>query len=263
MPIKLGQNFLKNNEIVKKIVESANLKADDLVLEIGPGKGVLTEELAKYAGKVVAVEIDENLVKLLFNKFSNNKNVEIICGDILKTNLPELLGHLMSKSKKSYKVVANLPYYITSPIIRLFLESKVPPSEMILMVQKEVAERITANPGQMSILAVSVQYYADAEILFEVGKENFDPIPEVDSCVIKITKYKSQSTNKIQSTNFFKIVRAGFSAKRKTLVNNLANSLHLDKNIVEEKLKSLKIKSAARAQELSIEKWKEITNLFE
>lgn len=269
MPTRLGQNFLKNNEVVKKIVASANLKADDLVLEIGPGKGILTEELAKVTGKVMAVELDGELCKLLRNKLSNNKNVAIIHGDILKTNIQDLLGHQMSKLEKNYKVIANIPYYITSPIIRLFLESETPClpagrrlSEMILMVQKEVAERIVALPGQMSILAVSVQYYADAEILFEVGKENFDPVPEVDSCVIKITKHKLQNTNKIQRTDFFKIVRAGFSAKRKTLINNLANSLHLDKNVVEKEIKKVGLSPTVRAQELSMEDWKKLTKLF-
>ncbi|MFA4817762.1 MAG: 16S rRNA (adenine(1518)-N(6)/adenine(1519)-N(6))-dimethyltransferase RsmA [Parcubacteria group bacterium] len=275
MPTKLGQNFLKNSDIVKKIVAAADLKADDLVVEIGPGKGILTEELAKYAGKVVAVELDEKLCKLLLNKFSNNKNIEIIEGDILKRNISGLLGHWMSKSKKTsdvlptYKVIANLPYYITSPIIRLFLESDCPPTEMILMVQKEVAERITAKAGQMSILAVSVQYYADAEILFEVGKENFDPIPKVNSAIVKIAPHSSSpyqgrgTKGEGENTkNFFKIVRAGFSAKRKTLVNNLSSSLHLDKNLVEEKIKSLKIKSTARAQELSVEDWKKMVEMF-
>lgn len=262
MPTKLGQNFLKNDDIVKKIIAAANLTHDDLVVEIGPGKGILTEELAKYADKVVAVELDENLVKLLLNKFSNTKNVEIIHGDILKTNISNLLRPPRSKSEKSYKVVANIPYYITSPIIRLFLESEMPPIEMILMVQKEVAERIVSKPGKMSILAVSVQYYADAEILFEVGKENFEPMPEVDSAVIKITKHRSQRTNKTQSTNFFRIVKAGFSAKRKTLVNNLANSLHLDKSIVEEKIKTAGLKPTVRAQELSVENWKNLTKLL-
>jgi 16S rRNA (adenine1518-N6/adenine1519-N6)-dimethyltransferase len=266
MPTRLGQNFLKNNEIVA----SANLKADDLILEIGPGRGILTEELARHAGKIVAVELDKELCNLLRNKFSNNKKVEIIEGDILKINLTSVLGNEVSK----YKLVANLPYYITSPIIRMFLESETPPSEMILMVQKEVAERIVARPGQMSILAVSVQYYADAEILFEVGKENFEPVPEVDSCVIKITPRPKTSPGATRhplpkkgegkyGKNFFRIVKAGFSAKRKTLVNNLANSLHLDKNIVEEKIKKAGFLPTVRAQELSVSDWKNLTRLFQ
>jgi len=258
MPTKLGQNFLKNNDIVKKIVAAADLASDDLVLEIGPGKGILTEELARVAGKVIAIEIDRDLVPLLKDKFKNQKNVEIVEGDILKTNSKSLLGSSASK----YKLVANLPYYITSPIIRLFLESEMPPSEMILMVQKEVAERIVAKPGQMSILAISVQYYADAEILFEVGNENFEPMPEVDSCVIRISRITNFDKKRINTNEFFRIVRAGFSAKRKTLVNNLSNSLHLEKSIVEEKLKTADLKPTVRAQELSIENWKKLVTLF-
>ncbi len=278
MPAKLGQNFLKNNDIAKKIVKAADLTRDDLVLEIGPGKGILTEELAKAAGQVAAVELDGELCKLLRNKFGNNKNVEIIHGNILKTDITALFRHPMSKSEKtsdvlpSYKVIANIPYYITSLIIRLFLESETPPTEMILMAQKEVAERIVAKPGQMSILAVSVQYYADAEILFQVGKENFDPVPEVDSAIIKITPHTSSpwkgeggrrsDEGKNFTAKFFWIVKAGFSAKRKTLVNNLANSLHLDKNTVAEKIKKAGFLPTVRAQELSIGDWKKLAELF-
>jgi 16S rRNA (adenine1518-N6/adenine1519-N6)-dimethyltransferase len=253
----LGQNFLKDKSIIKKIIESADLKADDFVIEVGPGEGILTEELAKKAGKILAIEIDKNLIKPLQKKFDNKKNIEIINGDILKINLPKLLGHQMSK----YKVIANLPYYITSPIIRLFLETEIPPTEMILMVQKEVAERITAKAGEMSILAVSVQYYAQAEILFEVSRKCFDPIPEVDSSVIKISDFGFRISD-FERKKFFRVVRAGFCAKRKTLVNNLSNSLHLDKKEVEEKLKTIGILPTARAQELSVEDWKNITNLF-
>jgi 16S rRNA (adenine1518-N6/adenine1519-N6)-dimethyltransferase len=281
MPTKLGQNFLKSSEVVNKIISLANLKADDFVLEIGPGKGILTEELARVAGKVVAVELDGKLVKLLRNKFSNNKNIEIIEGDILKTNLPALLRHPMSLDRNDqktsdvlpgYKVIANIPYYITSPIIRLFLESETPPTEMILMVQKEVAERIVAEPGQLSILAISVQYYADAEILFKVGKENFEPVPEVDSAIIKITPYfpsplqgeGGRRPDEVgDATNdFFRIVKAGFSAKRKTLINNLSNGLHLDKTLVEEKIKTIGLKPTVRAQELSVEDWKKLALSF-
>jgi 16S rRNA (adenine1518-N6/adenine1519-N6)-dimethyltransferase len=272
MPTKLGQNFLKNSEAVKKIVAAANLTADDLVLEIGPGKGILTKELAKFAGKVVAVELDNVLCKLLRNNFSNNKNIEIVEGDILKTNLQNILGLLVpkrgTKSPRDYKLIANIPYYITSPIIRLFLESETPPNKMILMVQKEVAERITAKAGQMSILAISVQYYADTEILFEVGKENFDPVPEVDSAIIKITPYfpsplqgeGGRRPDEIKA--FFRVVKAGFSAKRKTLINNLSNGLHLDKTLVEEKIKKVGLLPTARAQELSVEDWKKIVSLL-
>ncbi len=267
---KLGQNFLINKNIARKIVESANLTPDDFVLEIGPGKGILTEELVKVAGKVVAVEIDKSLIKLLRNKFSNNKNVKVIREDILKINLTKLLttnnSQLLRSEAPKYKVVANLPYYITSPIIRMFLEAELLPTEMILMVQKEVAERITAKPGQMSILAVSVQYYAQPEILFNVGRENFDPVPEVDSAVIRITPsppapLPKRGEGEVEK-RFFRIVRAGFCARRKTLANNLANSFHLDKKEVEEKLKAAGLPPITRAQELSVNDWKKLAGMF-
>lgn len=259
MPSKLGQNFLKNKDIVKRIINSANLTMDDVVLEIGPGRGILTEELAKVCNKVVAVEIDNDLIKILKDKFKNYENIEIINEDILKTDLVELISDKIQNS--CYKVIANLPYYITSPIIRMFLESEFPPKEMILMVQKEVAERIVEKPGKMSILSVSVQYYADPELLFYVGKDNFDPIPEVDSAVIRITDNAKRVVQE-ESNKFFRVVRAGFCSKRKTLVNNLANSFHLEKKEVEEKLKTVPLSGTARAQELDIEKWKKISSLF-
>ncbi|HEX7586284.1 MAG TPA: 16S rRNA (adenine(1518)-N(6)/adenine(1519)-N(6))-dimethyltransferase RsmA [Patescibacteria group bacterium] len=273
----LGQNFLRDEKVLKKIISSANLNVDDFVLEIGPGKGVLTEELAKHAGKVLALEIDSELCNLLRNKFSNKKKVEIANADILKINLTELFPHPANATlslhrerglggEGGYKVVANLPYYITSPIIRLFLESENPPSEMILMVQKEVAERIVARPGKMSILALSVQYYARAELLFAVNKNSFFPVPKVDSCVIKIVPYPHSSPLPEGEgefrKKFFRIVRAGFSAKRKMLANNLANGFHLDKKEVEEKLKKAGISPTARAQELSIEHWKILAKIF-
>src|SRR3989338_4845683 len=233
MPTKLGQNFLVNKDIAKKIVEAAELKPDDVVLEIGPGKGILTEELAKKAGKVIAVEIDGNLVEILENKFKNKKNVEIIKGDVLQLTTYNL-------QLTTYKIVANLPYYITSPVIRKFLESENPPSKMILMLQKEVAERIVASSGKKSILAVSVQYYAQPQVIFNVPRENFDPAPEVDSAVIHIKTLKQENI------------------KTKTLINNLANSFHLEKKEVEEKLKRVGISSRTRAQELSVKDWKKL-----
>ncbi len=287
---KLGQNFLINKAIAKRIVNSANLNMDDFVLEIGPGRGILTEELVKKAGKVVAVEIDGNLVEIIRKKLKNYKNIEIVEGDILKIGLPQIVETPRRgvSTAGRYKLIANLPYYITSPIIRLFLESEFPPTEMILMVQKEVAERIVASPGKMSILSVSVQYYAKPEILFSVGRENFEPKPEVDSCVIRITPHPTLSRRErgkkekifphpLTSSpsgrgwrgapgegneKFFRVVRAGFCAKRKTLANNLANSFHLNKKEVEEKIISAGLNKNIRAQELGVEDWENLTKLF-
>ena len=277
----LGQNFLRDKNILQKIIQAADLKNSDLVLEIGPGEGVLTEELSKKIGRVIAVEIDKNLVSTLQKKFSSNKKIEIINADILKLNISELLSahklrpeadSPMTKEANSYKLVANIPYYITSPIIRFFLENKLAPQEMILMVQKEVAERIVAQPGQMSLLSLSVQYYAQPELLFYVDRKSFYPIPEVDSAVIKITPFSSspalrekmsEGQMRVDKTkDFFRIARAGFSAKRKTLANNLANSLHIAKAEVEGKIKKTGLKLTARAQELSLEDWKELVRII-
>lgn len=288
----LGQNFLTNHNVVEKIIESANLSSEDVVIEIGPGTGVLTEKLAKICKKVVAIELDDRLVELLLSKLHKKDNVEIIHEDILKINLPDIIKCNLSQGA-DYKVIANLPYYITSPIIRIFLETKIPPSEMILMVQKEVAERIIAIKGEMSILAVSVQYYAKPELLFTVPRTAFNPQPEVDSAVIKISSISSsplqgeevplsgtdedipssvamrhplpvreEGCEKIKNKKFFQIVRAGFSAKRKTLVNNLSASLKLDKKEVEEKLESLGFSKNVRAQELGVEDWRKLEKLL-
>ncbi len=272
----LGQNFLRDEKVLQKIIQSANLNSDDFIIEVGPGEGVLTEELAKRVKKVLAIEIDERLAVLLKNKFENQKNIEIISGDILKINLPEMIRKYITAVETprrgvstgnagsiNYKLIANIPYYITSAIIRLFLECKYPPTEMILMVQKEVAKRICAKPGAMSILAVSVQYYATPELLFYVDKKSFFPVPEVDSAVIKIeVRRKKNEESHAESKKFFRIVKAGFSAKRKTLVNNLATSLQLDKNIVEEKIRTVGLKPTVRAQELSVEDWKKLEHIM-
>jgi 16S rRNA (adenine1518-N6/adenine1519-N6)-dimethyltransferase len=269
----LGQNFLKDRAILEKIIKAACLNADDLVIEIGPGPGVLTEELVKRAGKIIAIEIDNNLAEKLKIKYKNNKKVEILNGDILKINLPELIqrqlphlsfGHPLPKGEEergNYKVVANIPYYITSPIIQLFLETKYPPKKMILMVQKEVAERICAGPGNMSILAVSVQYCAKPELLFYVPKNAFWPIPDVDSALIRIT-HQTKRPAKDEIKQFFRVVKAGFCAKRKVLSNNLSSSFHISKQEAEKRIKKAGIDPGSRAQELSVSDWKKLSAFF-
>ena len=258
MPTKLGQNFLNDVTVVDKIIASANLRADDFVLEIGPGEGVMTEKLVQHAKKVLAIELDDKLIPFLTEKFKNTPNLEIIHQDVLKINLPELI----EKNTKQYRVIANIPYYITSPIIRLFLESSHQPQDLILMIQQEVAERIVAKPGKMSILSNSVQYYANAEILFTVPREKFTPTPKVDSAIIKITPHIPFNATNPEINLFFKLVRAGFSSKRKTLINNLLNSLYLDKPLLEKTLTTLGFKLTVRAQELSVQNWKEISQVL-
>lgn len=255
----LGQNFLKDEKVLGDIIKAADLSDFDNVIEIGPGEGALTQELLRHARKIICIEKDDSLALRLDSRLRGNAKVEIINEDILEINLPELIE---KNNFQKYKVVANIPYYITSPIIRLFLETAYPPSEMILMVQKEVAGRICARPGQMSILAVSVGYYAKAEILFEVGRESFFPAPDVDSAVIRIFDIKNSDKDREKTKNFFRVVRAGFSAKRKTLANNLANSLQLEKKEVEDILKSAGIKPSQRAQELSVSDWEKLAELI-
>lgn len=246
MPRKLGQNFLVNENIAKQIAETAYIQ-DANILEIGPGKGILTGYLAESAGKLLAVEIDKNLAHSLSKKI---RNIQLVEGDILKLNLPELIE---KNDFQNYKVVANLPYYITSKIIRLFLETKYPPTEMTLMVQKEVGERIIALDGKESLLSVSIKFYAEPEILFDVPRENFQPVPEVDSVVIRIKR--KDKTPDVDTKKFFVIVRAGFASKRKTLENNLSAGLTISKIEAAEIIKKTRLEREVRAEKLSLENW--------
>lgn len=243
----LGQNFLINDSVAQRIIKSANIQKIDNILEIGPGKGILTEHLDASGAHVLAIEIDQRLIKLLQNNF---ENVEIIKGDILKINLPRLIEE---NNFQDYKVVANLPYYITSKIIRLLLETKYPPSEMVVMVQKEVGQRIVALDEKESILSISVKFYADPKIIFDVPRENFEPAPGVDSAVIKIKRKKNPPET--DASEFFRLVRAGFSAKRKMLANNLSASFHKPKEIVCETLKKAGLEPTVRAEKLNVEDW--------
>ena len=268
----LGQNFLINKDILSEIIKAADLNKNDTVLEIGPGLGILTKELAKKVKKVIAIEKDEKLVKILKKELSHLKDVEIVEGDILKFNIQYLV------SNKYYKVVANLPYYITSPVIRKFLEEGNPPPSakvstfvktsadrsggrpklMVLMVQKEVAERICAKPPDMSLLSVAVQFYSQAKIVKIVKKESFWPSPKVDSAIIKLTTNNlprwqaGRQLTTINTNLFFKIVKAGFSQPRKQLKNNLKKIFGKD---TEKILKQSKIETTRRAETLSIDDW--------
>jgi 16S rRNA (adenine1518-N6/adenine1519-N6)-dimethyltransferase len=251
-----GQNFLIDRSVLRKIIESAELKKSDIVLEIGPGIGTLTQELAKKAKKVIAVEKDKKMVEILKETLKGIENVKVIQGDILK-----LEPKNYNLKTKNYKIVANLPYYIVSPVIRKFLELKeVRPLQMILMAQKEVAQRICAKPPNMNLLAVSVQFYSKPEILFYVSKNSFWPRPKVDGAVIKL-KIKNLKL-KINKDLFFKIVRAGFCQPRKQLVNNLSKMLKLDKEEVKNWLLKNGIQPNQRAETLNIEDWLKLTKNF-
>lgn len=256
MPTKLGQNFLTDNGIVEKIIRSSKLKEGDFVLEIGPGKGILTEKILFTGAQLTAIELDKKLATDLKKKTGEKKNLKIIEGNVLDINISEIFPE-----KENYQVIANIPYYITSKIIRLFLENAHPPKEMILMIQKEVAERIMEKPGKMSLISLSVQYYAEPEILFTVPKEAFSPAPEVESAVIRIIPKKERPSQE-SAKKIFQIARAGFSSKRKTLLNNLSNSFHLEKDLVIEKLQMTNLSEKTRAQELSIPEWEKLASIF-
>jgi len=250
MSTKFGQNFLIDSSIAQKIIKSANLSPFDNILEIGPGKGILTQYLVPKAGRILAVEIDKSLAGFLRKKFKNQKNLEIIEGDILKINLPKIISE---REFKNYKAIGNLPYYITSPIIRLLLETKYPPRSLILTIQKEVAERVCAPKGKESLLSISVKFYSKPKILLYISSEKFNPAPKVDSAVIKLER--KREIPEIDTRNFFSLVRAGFCSKRKQLINNLTSSFKLPKKKVSEKLKKAGIEPTQRAQELELENW--------
>ena len=248
----MGQNFLINPRVLQKIIETADLK-NDIILEVGPGLGTLTQELAKKAKKVIAVEKDKQMVEALKETLKDFKNVEIIQGNILKQNL----------NFKNYKVVANIPYYLTSPLIRMLLESDNPPKEIILMIQKEVAKRITVQPPKMNLLAVSVQFYAQPKIISYVSKESFWPEPKVDSAIIKITPHPSvilREKPEESHQNFFKIVKAGFSSPRKQLANNLSEKLKIDKGEIKTALAECGLNPQARAESLNVEDWRKLSS---
>ena len=251
----LGQHFLIDKKVLYKIIQAADLKPGDVILEVGSGIGILTLELAKKVKKVVAVEKDFKMIAVLKEVLRDYKNVEIVRDDILKVNLNDFI-----LKPKAYKIVANIPYYLTSYLIRNFLEIDNPPKEMILMIQKEVAQRIVTRPPRMSLLAVSVQFYAKPEIIAFVPKKSFWPQPKIDSAIIKITINKKQLI--IDRDLFFKIVKAGFSQPRKQILNNLAKGLKLNKEVVKSWFQKNKIKSEQRAETLNVKDWINLTKTF-
>src|SRR3989344_2862526 len=243
----LGQNFLVDEEILQKIIKAADLKTDDVVLEVGPGLGVLTVEIAKRVKRVVGVEKDRRVVSLLKKEFSFLKNLEIIEGDILKFYIAKYI-------KEKYKVVANIPYYLTSHLIQSFLNSEVKPEVMVLMVQKEVAQRIVAKPGKLSILGISVQINSKPEIIDLVPKESFWPSPKVNSAIIKIVPANIFPVIKDKKL-FFRIIKSAFASKRKQLHNSLTAGLNLSKAEVLNIFNQAGIKQTSRPQDLSLKNW--------
>jgi 16S rRNA (adenine1518-N6/adenine1519-N6)-dimethyltransferase len=254
----LGQHFLVDDGVLRTIIEAAELSPNDLVVEVGPGLGILTEELAKRAKKVIAIEVDNKLASALSQSLSHLSNLTIINADVLQVELGELGG-----ADLGYKVVANLPYYIAAPVLRHFLESPVKPRRMVIMVQKEVAQSIAAAPGRMSILSIAVQLYGKPTIVAYVPTHSFYPAPKVDSAILSIDVYEQPMADVEDVARFFQLVRAGFSAPRKQLKNSLALGLSLPAESAAALLDRTQISPKRRAETLTIEEWTKLYHATE
>jgi len=257
----LGQHFLVDGAVLGLITGAAELTPADIVVEVGPGLGVLTRELAREAGRVVSIELDEKLARVLKETLASCDNVTIIDGDVLRIDPAALLDEQRehfspaAAAPSGYKVVANLPYYITAPALRHFLEASVRPELMVVMVQKEVAEVIAAGPGKMSLMSVSVQFYGEPEVVSYVPARCFYPVPEVDSAILRIRPYSHPVVVVTDRESFFRLVRAGFSASRKQLANSLGRGLALPKAEVLALLEEAGIDPRRRAETLGLDEW--------
>lgn len=260
----LGQNFLINEEVVKEIVNCSNISNEDLVIEIGPGLGTLTKFLLEQAGKVICIELDTKMLKILEDRFSLYNNFEIINEDVLKVDLKNIIKNEKENGKiKNVKIVANLPYYITTPIIMKLLEEELELESITVMIQKEVADRLIAIPGQKNTGAItySVYYYATSEAILEVPNSSFIPEPEVTSKVIKLNIRKEAAVKPKDKEKMFKIIKCAFMQKRKTLLNSLTNNkIFNNKQQGVEILNSLKINENIRPEELTLEQFAKISD---
>jgi 16S rRNA (adenine1518-N6/adenine1519-N6)-dimethyltransferase len=254
----LGQHFLVDRNVLAKIVSAAELAPSDMVIEVGPGLGIVTKELVKKAAKVIAVEVDSRLASSLQTTLSKIPQLTVVNANILELDPAQLIG----KKSHNYKVVANLPYYIAAPILRHFLEASFKPSLMVVMVQKEVAQSIVAQPGEMSILGISVRLYGEPTIVDYVPSQSFYPQPKVDSAIVRIYVYPKPAVEVKDIAGFFKVVKAGFSAPRKQIRNSLAQGLQLAPEEVAQLLKQAKISPQRRPETLSLEEWAKLQRTF-
>ncbi len=253
----LGQHFLTSQGALSTIIDASDVNADDIVLEIGPGKGILTKELLAFAGKVIAIEKDDSLLPLLKEKFAkeiSKGKLDLIEKDILDFD-PEVLQFY----KHSYKIIANIPYYITGEIIKKFLTAKYKPESMTLLVQKEVAERIVARDGKESILSLSVKFFGTPKYIQTVKRGSFNPPPKVDSAIIKI-EIRDKRYEIRKEEDFFKLVKTGFKSKRKKLISNLSGLYEKEK--LKKAFKKLSLDENVRAEDLRLEKWLELLELL-
>lgn len=261
---KFGQNFLIDSNVLESIIRGAEITKDDFVLEIGPGIGTMTQYLCEAARQVVAVEIDKMLIPILEDTLSEYDNVEVINQDVLKVDIKSLAKE--KNNGKPIKVVANLPYYITTPIIMGLFESGVPIDSITIMVQKEVADRMQTGPGSKDYgaLSLAVQYYATAKVILNVSATCFMPRPNVDSAVIKLTRHKEPTVNVADEKLMFKIIRASFNQRRKTLVNGLKNSpeLSFSKEQIVKAIEKIGKPETIRGEALTLEEFAELANAF-
>lgn len=261
---KFGQNFLIDSNVLESIIRGAEITKDDFVLEIGPGIGTMTQYLCEVARQVVAVEIDKMLIPILEDTLSEYDNVEVINQDVLKVDIKSLAEE--KNNGKPIKVVANLPYYITTPIIMGLFESGVPIDSITIMVQKEVADRMQTGPGSKDYgaLSLAVQYYATAKVILNVSATCFMPRPNVDSAVIKLTRHKEPTVNVADEKLMFKIIRASFNQRRKTLVNGLKNSpeLSFSKEQIVKAIEKIGKPETIRGEALTLEEFAELANAF-
>ena len=258
----LGQNFLIDDNVIDKIIDGARVKEGDKVIEVGPGIGTLTREMAKRAEKVVAVEIDKNLIPILKETLADFDNTEVVNEDILKVDINKLVDEKLSGGP--VKLIANLPYYITTPIVMKFLEEDIPVTDIVVMVQKEVADRMNAVPStkDYGALSVAVQYYCDTEIVAKAPRHMFIPQPKVDSTVIGLHIREERKYKADNEQLFFKTVKAAFGQRRKTLLNSLSSMGVLDKAKIKEVLAEVGIDEKRRGETLSIEEFAHLSNII-
>ena len=262
----LGQNFLIDDNVIKKIIEGSNVCKDDLIIEIGPGLGTLTEFLLEKANKVISIELDKKMLNILKDRFKLYNNFELIHNDVLKVNLKELIQKEKQDSNiKHVKIVANLPYYITTPIIMKLLEEQLDLTSITVMVQKEVADRLIETPGGKNTAAItySVYYYATSESILDVSNTSFIPEPDVTSKVIKLDIRKTPPVNVKDKNIMFRIIKCAFMQRRKTLLNSLTNTkVFLNKEEGIKILNKLNLSENIRPEKLSLQDFANITNKF-
>lgn len=267
----LGQNFLIDKKVLEKIIETADIKEGDNVIEIGPGLGVLTQALLLKGAKVIAIEKDKELIPALEENLREFKNFKIITDDFLKVEFEKIVLNFMfgradaqcpggADKEKAYKVVSNIPYYITSPVLRKILAAEMRPKEIIFLVQREVAERISAKAGDMSVISVFVQFYGKPSVVEIVKSESFWPAPKVESAILKIILDKKAVLKGEELKDFWRLVKIGFSSRRKTLLNNLIAGYRAKSLDVRNLLKEIGFSDKTRAQELSVEDWLRLHN---